>query len=134
MKCLIIEDNRQNYEMLQLMLAKYGLCDIAENGTEALEMFYQAHGEEEPYDIIFLDILMPGIDGNEVLRKIRKWEKSKLRQVNKVQVVMASSKTDTDTIISSYDDGCQHFFMKPYDKDELVELMQKMEFKKEEIV
>lgn len=128
MKCLIVEDNKQNYDLLQLMLKKYGLSDIAINGEEAIDMFIAAHTEEEPYNIIFLDIMMPGIDGNEVLRNIRNWEEKNLESGGKVQVVMASSKTDTDTILSSYDDGCQHFFMKPYDKVELDELMKKMGF------
>ncbi len=128
MKSLIVEDNRQNYELLQKLLEPYGLSDIAENGQEAFESFKQAHAEQEPYDVIFLDILMPGIDGNVVLRMIREWEKEHLPDEPKVQVVMASSKSDTDTILASYDDGCQHFFMKPYDKAELDDLMKKMGF------
>jgi PleD family two-component response regulator len=70
------------------------------------------------------------MDGNEVLRKIREWEKSNLGDAEPVQIVMASSKSDTDTIITSYDDGCQHFFMKPYDKQDLYSLMEKMGFEK----
>ncbi len=130
MKCLIVEDNQQNYELLQLMLRDYGLSNIAENGLDAFEEFKQAHTDNDPYDVIFLDILMPGLDGNEVLRKIREWEKECIGESKKVQVVMASSKSDTDTILASYDDGCQHFFMKPYDQTELAALMDKMGFKK----
>jgi CheY-like chemotaxis protein len=74
--------------------------------------------------------MMPGMDGNEVLRKIRDWEKNNLGGGSPVQIVMASSKSDTDTIISSYDDGCQHFFMKPYDKQDLFLLMERMGFNK----
>ena len=125
---MIVEDNKQSYELLQMMLQKYGLCDIVENGEDAFEQFKNAITEDDPYDVIFLDILMPGIDGNEVLRRIRAWEKEKGITEKKVQVVMASSKADTDTILTSYDDGCQHFFMKPYDMTELEDLMQKMGF------
>ncbi|MBU2510081.1 response regulator [bacterium] len=128
MKCLIVEDNRQSYELLQKMLEAYGFSDIAENGFEAFDLFKQAHADGEPYDVIFLDIIMPDLDGHEVLRKIRNWEKQNIQDDPPVQVVMASSKSDTDTILSSYDDGCQHFFMKPYDKGELDELMEKMGF------
>ncbi|MCG8339147.1 MAG: response regulator [Proteobacteria bacterium] len=130
MKCLIVEDNRQDYQLLSRMLMNYGDSDFAENGQDAFEIFKQARAAEEPYDVIFLDIMMPGMDGNEVLRKIREWEKSNLGNGKPVQIVMASSKSDTDTIITSYDDGCQHFFMKPYDKNDLVLLMEKMGFEK----
>ena len=130
MKCLIVEDNRQDYQLLSRMLMNYGDSDFAENGHDAFEIFKQAQAAEEPYDVIFLDIMMPGIDGNEVLRKIREWEKNNLGNGKPVQIVMASSKSDTDTIITSDDDGCQHFFMKPYDKNDLVLLMEKMGFEK----
>lgn len=128
MKCLIVEDNKTNYELLQKLLQKYGFSVIAENGMEAFDFFKQAHEDGEPYDVVFLDIMMPGMDGNEVLRTIREWEKENGKDQKGVQVVMASSKSDIDTILSSYDDGCQHFFMKPYDKIELEELMHKMGF------
>ncbi len=130
MKCLIVEDNRQDSQLLSRMLMTYGNSDFAENGGDAFEIFKQAHAAEEPYDVIFLDIMMPGMDGNEVLRRIREWEKNNLGNGIPVQIVMASSKSDTDTIISSYDDGCQHFFMKPYDKNDLFLLMEKMGFEK----
>lgn len=127
---MIVEDNRQDYQLLSRMLMNYGNSDFAENGRDAFEIFKQAQVAEDPYDVIFLDIMMPGIDGNEVLRKIREWENKNLGSGKPVQIVMASSKSDTDTIISSYDDGCQHFFMKPYDKNDLSLLMDKMGFKK----
>ncbi len=128
MKCLIVEDNRQNYELLQQMLEEYGIINVVENGVDAFEEFKFAHLEQDPYDVIFLDIIMPGIDGKEVLKLIRDWEEGRPDLNHKVQVVMATSKSDTDTIVSSFDDGCQHFFMKPYDKAELNELMAKMGF------
>ncbi len=130
MKCLIVEDNKQNYDLLQRMLNDYGISRIAVNGVEALTAFKQAHAENDPYDIIFLDIMMPDLNGDEVLRKIRQWEKENTENNDNVQVVMASAKSDTDTIISSYDDGCQHFFIKPYDRSELDELMKTMGFEK----
>ena len=130
MKCLIVEDNKQNYDLLQRMLKDYGISRISINGLEALTLFKQAHAEGDPYDVIFLDIMMPDLNGDEVLRKIREWEKTNIGDKEGAPVVMASAKSDTDTIISSYDNGCQHFFMKPYDRFELDELMGKMGFKK----
>jgi two-component system, chemotaxis family, chemotaxis protein CheY len=130
MKCLIVEDNQQNYELLQRMLEDYGVINVADNGADAFEEFKFAHLEHDPYNVIFLDIVMPGLDGHEVLKIIREWESSNPEITKKVQIVMATAKSDTDTIVSSFDDGCQHFFVKPYDKSELDELMMKMGFSK----
>ena len=64
-------------EILVTELKKLGFeVEIAENGLEAFDLFKQAHASDEPYDVIFLDILMPGVDGNEVLRMIREWAKA----------------------------------------------------------
>jgi len=130
MKCLIAEDNQQNYKLLKRMLSDYVNADIAMDGNKALESFTKAHENNAPYDLIFLDIIMPGFNGHEVLSKIRKWEQDNLKGQEGVKIVMATSKDDTDTVVSSYDLGCQHFLMKPYDNFELIDLMQEMGFEK----
>jgi len=126
MKCLIAEDNRQNRKLLKEMLQPYGECQLASNGTEAMQAFVNAHEQGCPFDVVFLDIIMPELDGHTVLNHMRDWEKSHAK--TKVPIVMATGKSDTDTIISSYDKGSQHFFMKPYDRNELQELMIQMGF------
>lgn len=129
LKILIAEDNRHNSELLASMLSSYGGYDIAENGQQAYDMFINAHNEEDPYDIVFLDIIMPVIEGDQVLNMIREWEGSHLQGQEPVPIVMATAKSDTGTIVDSYDKGCNKFIMKPYWKPELVELMESLRHK-----
>ncbi len=128
MKFLIAEDNKQNVELLVSMLTDYGGYDIAEDGKQAFNLFMDAHNEGSPYDLIFLDIIMPEIEGDQVLVMIREWEKANLKGQTPVPIVMASAKSDADTIFESYDQGCQLFVMKPYLKSELDDLMKTMGF------
>lgn len=130
MKCLIVEDNQQNCKLLKQMLSDYVDSDVALDGKEALNSFVKAHENNQPYDLIFLDFVMPEFNGHEVLKEIRQWEQDNLKEQESAKIVMATSKDDTDTVVSSYDLGCQHFFMKPYDRFELVDLMTEMGFEK----
>lgn len=110
------------------MLSPYGGYDIAENGRQAFDLFIAAHEEKVPYDIIFLDIMMPEIEGDKVLDMIRDWETINLKGREPVPIVMATAKSDTETIVDSYDRGCHKFIMKPYLKSEVDELMTTMKF------
>lgn len=123
MKILIAEDNQQSWKLLASMLSTYGGYDVAEDGKQAYDMFVVAHAEGSPYDIVFLDIMMPEIEGDRVLEMIREWEADNLGDQKPVDIIMATAKSDTDTMVDSYDRGCQYFIMKPYLKSELDELM-----------
>lgn len=70
---LVVEDNEGNQDVLRDMLEIIDCqFDIASNGEEALKKF-----SEKPYDLIIMDIQMPGKDGYEVTREIRRQEKGK---------------------------------------------------------
>ncbi|MCP4752457.1 MAG: response regulator [Proteobacteria bacterium] len=99
---MIVEDNRQSRKLMKEMLKDYGKSDVAVDGSEAVAAFKHAHLENTPYDVIFLDIMMPGLDGHEVLREIREWEKGNVEGRKEVNIVMVTARSDNDTIISSY--------------------------------
>ncbi|MBT4525774.1 MAG: response regulator [Deltaproteobacteria bacterium] len=128
MKILIVEDNASNFLLLQKLLVQYGAVDNAIDGESAMNKFISAHQKNQPFDTIFLDIIMPKKDGSEVLTEIRAWEKQNSEVINKVQIVMTTSISDTDTVMKSYSDGCQHYLLKPYNKTDIHELMVRMGF------
>lgn len=83
MRILIVDDELSR-KKAQRILSQHGQCDIAINGTEALDAFRLAHEEGKPYDLITMDILMPDIDGIEALKGIREWEESRKSQWGQV--------------------------------------------------
>ena len=74
MKTLIVDDEMVSRRLIQTIMADYGTFEIATNGREAIEAFNVALDENAPFDVIFLDIVMPNLNGQEVLKRIRRAE------------------------------------------------------------
>ena len=71
-RVLIIDDNSQAREIVSSMLTSMTfVVDEAPSGTEAIEMVRQAADRNEPYEIVFVDWQMPGLDGIETGKRIR---------------------------------------------------------------
>ena len=128
MKILIVDDEFVSRKIAQKILSKYGQCDIAINGVEALEAFRLAHEEGRAYDLITMDILMPEMDGIETIKRIREWEESHNIQLGKgVKVVMLTASKTSDSVLSSFSEGCEAYVVKPFDKEDLARAMSKLE-------
>ena len=74
MKCLIVEDNTTARVLMQQYLKNCFSCDVAADGSEAIYAFKAQLEKGDHYDLICLDIMMPGIGGHEALRNIRQIE------------------------------------------------------------
>src|ERR1043166_2151899 len=77
MKTLIVEDDFTCRTLLQALVSPYGESHIAVNGNEALQAWRLAARSQQPYDLICLDIIMPGMDGQAVLNQIRSEEQAR---------------------------------------------------------
>lgn len=131
MKILIADDDAVTRKVLKKHLEVYGDCDLAPNGQIALDLFQQSHDERKPYDLVFLDIMMPEMLGSEVLDKIRKIEEEVGIEVGYgADVVMSSSLKDTDTVLSAFVKGCEYFLVKPINKDRIHEVIAEMGYLK----
>ena len=71
MRILIVEDDFISRNVLQHILSEFGTCDIAVDGQEAVAAFKRSWGSSSPYDLICMDIMMPGLDGHEALDQIQ---------------------------------------------------------------
>ncbi len=127
MKILIVEDNFMCRKLLHKMLLPYGDCDVAVNGAEAIDVFNQALDENDPYDLVCLDIMMPAVDGRTVLRVMRKTldEKSPLWQ-DRTKIIMTSALGDKGNIIASAHDKCDAYLVKPIDPANLQEKLKSL--------
>ena len=77
MKTLIVEDDFTSRLLLQEILKIYGPVHIAVNGKEAVDAVHLALELGEPYELICLDIMMPEMNGQESLGKIREMEEAR---------------------------------------------------------
>ena len=124
MKVLIVEDDYITSQVMNEILSQIGECDIAEDGLKGIELFADAHNAEDPYDVIFLDIMMPEIDGQEVLFQIRDIEKErKLHGLDGVRIIMTTALDDFDNIKKAFKNQAEGYIVKPVDKDKIYKVL-----------
>ena len=119
-KILIAEDVELNREIVQAILEPTLLdIDFAENGREALRMFSEA---PEKYNMIFMDIQMPEMDGYEATRQIRALENQLAQEI---PIVALSANAFKEDIERCYAAGMNDHIGKPVDFDKVLEILQK---------
>jgi two-component system chemotaxis response regulator CheY len=127
MRTLIVEDDFVCRRLLQSMLKPYGDVDIAVNGLEALEAFKLAGDEHNGYDLICIDILMPEMNGQELLKKIREYEESlEIYGMDGVKIIMTTYIGDFGNIKSAFVEQCDAYMVKPIEQSKLVEKLMEL--------
>lgn len=127
MRILIAEDDLASRKFLYKFLSAYGSCDITVDGLEAVEAFLLAWDEDDPYQLICLDIMMPKVDGIKALKTIRDLEKQKnILPSQKAKVIMTTALNESQTVMESFEMGCEAYAAKPIDTKKLEEVLQKM--------
>jgi len=114
-RVLLAEDNEVNVYVFQAMLdGEPARVDVAGNGPTALAM-----AEQHAYDIIFMDVQMPGMDGLTVTRRLREFEATHGRR--RTPVVALTANAYEDDVRESAGAGCDRHLSKPFAKRELLE-------------
>ena len=127
MKCLIVEDDFTARKLMQIYLSEFGKCFVAVNGKEAVQAVTQAFDEDEPYDLIALDIMMPEMDGIEALKAIRNLEKERgITGLDTVKVIMTTAKGQSQDIFDAFNTGCEAYLIKPIRKPDLIDEIRKL--------
>lgn len=127
MKILVVEDDFTSRVLLQKLLARYGEVHIAINGREALDAYTQAEAEGEPYELICLDIMMPEVGGQEVLREIRTAESARgIRLGEGVKIIMTTALKDSRNVMTAFREQCDAYLVKPIDRDKLTEQLENL--------
>ncbi len=107
-KILMIDDDENICQIVKLYLEKEGFeTTIANDGRSGINCFIM-----EPHDLILLDIMMPEMDGMEVLRELRK--------DSNVPVIMLTAKGETLDKVQALELGADDFIVKPFDAKELI--------------
>lgn len=125
-KVLIVEDSELQADMLNYNLDNLGLKNItrATNGVHALELFENALLDGSRYSLVFLDIVMPEMDGQEALMRMRAMEKKAgISDENKTTIIMTTSLSSPEDMITALLEGdCTDYIVKPVTED-LLRLM-----------
>ena len=109
MRVLLIEDDTTMAKSIELMLTSEGfVCDSTDLGEDGLEI-----GKLYDYDIIVLDLMLPDIDGYEVLRRLRA---AKVR----TPILILSGLSEPDNKVKGLGFGADDYMTKPFDKGELI--------------
>ncbi|NMM63428.1 response regulator [Clostridium sp. P21] len=128
MRILIAEDDLTSRRFLLKFLSQYGECDIVVDGIEALDAYLLAAKENNPYNLICLDIMMPKVDGIKVLKAIKEFEEYRMIVPEKrAKVIMTTALMDTECVHEAFELGCEAYAAKPIDINKLIEVMKKLE-------
>lgn len=121
MRFLVVEDDFGSRRMMQKLLAEYGDVDVVVDGEEAYQAFRIAWEEFKPYDVIFMDIMMPKMDGHEAIKRIRELEADLgVKAVDEVRIIMTSVLEDPRNVVEAYySGGATSYLVKPIDRDKL---------------
>ncbi len=134
MKSLVVDDEVVSRKKMIKILGKYGVCEEAENGEQAIEKFsINAVDGTDPYDVITLDISMPDMSGLTVLTRIRAIEKEKaIPKENQVKILMVTVKSEKETVRLSIEGGCDDYIIKPFNNQSMQIKLERAGLLKEE--
>lgn len=127
MKTLIVEDELTSRVLLREILKRYGVPSVAMNGREAVDAVRAALEAGEPFDLVCLDIMMPEMDGQEALKRIRQLEADAGVDADKrARVIMTTAHADRDNVLAAIQGQCDYFLVKPIDGRVLLDELRRM--------
>jgi len=121
-RLLVVDDIATNLKVAEGLLATYkALTDTCLSGTRAIEMVKHAADQDQEYDIIFMDHMMPEMDGIEATAAIRAWEKDTSR--DQIPIIALTANAVVGMKEMFIEKGFNDFLSKPIDISKLDEIM-----------
>jgi len=124
LRTLLVEDDFTCRMLLQSFLSRYGQCDVAVNGREAVEAYRAAHQSGQRYDLICMDILMPEMSGRDAVAHIRAIEEEDgLLSCHGARIAMVTQLNELEEVSRCYEQLCDAYLTKPIQLPVLLERM-----------
>jgi two-component system, chemotaxis family, chemotaxis protein CheY len=124
MKTLVVDDEFVALSKMTGILSAFGECDAATSGEQAYEMYAKALGSAHPYELVTIDIEMPGMDGLTLLATM--CEEEVRRQAYSAKKVMISAASSVDNVRNAALNRCNAFLVKPVKKQALLQKLLEM--------
>nr|WP_319495272.1 HDOD domain-containing protein [uncultured Desulfobacter sp.] len=129
MKILIVDDETISRTILLSKMTDMGTCVDVDNAKDALAEIDKAKAEEQPFDVITLDVSMPVMGGQELLEHIRKQEaKDKIPKNEWVKIIMITARMNLGTIKACIKSGCNGYLTKPVSQVQLIQSLSQLGF------
>jgi len=129
MQILVVEDDFISRRLICRYLESFSVCDVAINGAEAVDAVRAALETDNQYDLICLDIMMPGMSGQEALGHIRQLETDHGLAVGQgAKVVMTSALEDHDNIRQAFSSSADSYIVKPIEKQKFIATLAELGF------
>jgi two-component system chemotaxis response regulator CheY len=124
-RCLIVDDDLVTRFILKAILDQHFVCDMAENGAETLLAIDQAHHQGSHFDLVCLDINMPGMDGLTVLKLIRENEQALALPADmETRVIIISIEKTSEIVLRSFFEcGASSYLTKPINRELLLQAL-----------
>jgi two-component system, chemotaxis family, chemotaxis protein CheY len=127
MRFLVVDDDFYCRELLKAIFSPYGTCDQAIDGGEAISMFRRALDDDMPYDVIFMDVIMPGLSGLETLDCIRQIECGyNVHGSKRVKSVIITGYYDPELSFLYLQKECESFLQKPFTPDQIMSMVREV--------
>ncbi len=126
---LIVDDDELSCKILADVFSEFADCDTAANGRAGYELFVKAIIDGRPYDLICSDIIMPEMNGHEMVFQIRAREESlPITGYIRTRIFMISASGSPDDMTQAIlDNDCDDYIVKPFHRDKLKSLLHKYE-------
>lgn len=133
MKILVVDDDFTSRYLLHELLKGYGHVYIAVDGEEAVTAFGDALSNKEPFDLVCLDIMMPKMNGQTALIKIREKETDQgILSTEGAKIIMTTALHDIYNLSKSFGNLVDGYMSKPIYGNKLTELLDSLNIKKQE--
>ncbi len=133
-KTLIVEDVTVLQKMISRIIKSYAEVTSIDNGVEAIYLYTKAILNDDPYDLICLDIYIPEMNGLEVLQNIRKFEeKIGLSSENRVKIIVITSLANNESFEREIKKYADSFLNKPFSPADLTNELNKYFLIKENV-
>ncbi|MFP4052524.1 MAG: response regulator [Phycisphaerae bacterium] len=126
MRILVVDDEYVSRTKLKALLSGHGDVDAVPDGETALRMFDRARQESVPYALVTMDVNMPDMNGQEVVRRMREIEQGGDSSVSEAKILMVTVTSNSRDIMSSFREGAEWYIVKPVTPEKISEALEKI--------